>query len=179
MEFNQKILEKLRNVFKKYDLNIVEQRINYLRLESQYVVIVVAHNHLEKSNMLLLGGNDRKLHMPEIDNKVLSSFFNSDLKLSQVPVEIFINNLFLFFENEAQPLLRGDKNMITKLEEFDSERSRKYTQDLIEKQNLNAASVAWKNTNYREFIRIMEQFDENKLLPSYKLKYKIAKQKII
>ena len=125
-----------------------------------------------------MGKNDEKIGKVEIDDDILVKFFHSKLQLSQVPVEVFINNLVLFFENEAQPLLSGDVGRINELEKFDLERSQKYTYDLIEKQNLAAADKAWGNSNYRDFIQVMDKVDKDKLPPSYHLKYKIAQQKL-
>ncbi|MBB6498133.1 hypothetical protein [Pedobacter cryoconitis] len=178
MKFNQIILEKLGVLFQKCNLNIIEQRDNYLKLLSKYLVIIIAHNQLENSNTIWLGRNDDKMDKVEVDNKVLKLFFGSDLKLSDVSVEIFVKNLVLFFENEAQPLLRGDIDRINKLEEFDLERSQKYTQGLLDKQSLVAANKAWDEGDYREFIKLIDETNKDELPSSYQLKYKIAVQKL-
>ena len=178
MEFSQRIFQKLATVITAYNLNIVEERSYYLKLQSNYIVIVFIHNELEGSSALLLGGNNEKVHMVEIDNEVLKSFFDSDLKLSQVPVDAFIDNLVLFFGHEASPLLKGDVSLIKKLEEFDSDRSKKYTHVLLERQNLTVADKAWKNGDYKEFIKIIDQFNKDLLPSSYQMKYKIANRKI-
>lgn len=177
MEFNQIILEKLGFLFKKYNLQILEQRSNYLKLQSNSLIIIIAHNQLENSNTLWLGRNDEKTDKVEIDNTTLKLFFKSDLKLSQISIEYFVDKLALFFENEAKSLLMGDGNRIDDLEKFDLERSRKYTQDLLDRQNLAAADRAWDTGNYKGFIKLIDQTNKDKLPSSYQLKYKIANQK--
>ena len=72
----------------------------------------------------------------------------------------------------------GDKKIIHDLEQFDAERSRKYTHDLLQKQNLQEADKAWSENNYKDFIRIMDQTSKVGLPASYELKYKIARKKI-
>jgi hypothetical protein len=178
MEFIQIISEKLETVIKKHDLRIVDKQSNYLKLQSNYLIVIIVHNQFENSNILWLGRNDEKNDKVEIDNEALKLFFNSDLKLSQVSVETFINNLVLFFENEAQPLLIGDTSRINELEKFDLDRSHKYTQALLERQDLVAANKAWENGNYKEFIKIIDQTNKDNLPSSYQLKYKIANQKV-
>jgi len=178
MIFSQLVLARAGFIFQKYNLKIIEQQDNSLKLQSEYLVIIIAHNQLENSNTLWLGRNDKKIDKVEIDNETLKSFFDSNLKLSQVPIETFINNLVVFFENEAQPLLNGDINLINELEKFDLERSRKYTHDLLVSQNLAAANKAWETSNYKEFIKILDQIDKDDLPSSYRLKYKIAHQNV-
>lgn len=177
MEFNKLIFERLGLIFQRYNIHIVEQRSNYLRLQSPSVIIIIAHNSLENSNTLWIGRSDANSEKIEIDNKTLTLFFKSDLQLSGVTVETFINNLVLFFENEAKPILSGDSTEITKLEEFDLKRSHLYTEELIKKQTLGAADKAWKNKNYSEFIKLINQTDKESLPSSYQLKYKIAIQR--
>jgi hypothetical protein len=48
----------------------------------------------------------------------------------------------------------------------------------LQEQNLAAANKAWENGNYKEFIKMIDQTNKDKLPSSYQLKYKIANQKI-
>lgn len=178
MEFNEIVIERLNLIFKEYKFNILEQRSNYLKVQSENLIIIIAHDQFENSNSLWMGRNDDKIDKVEIDNKTLKLFFNSNLELSNVPVETFTSNLAFFFEYQAQALLMGDIKEIIKLEQFDLSRSGKYTQDLLQQQNLTAASKAWDNGKYREFIELIDKVDKDKLSSTYKLKYKIANQKV-
>jgi hypothetical protein len=174
MEFNKLIFEKLGLIFQKYNLHLVEQRSNYLRLQSSSVIIIISQNPLENSNTLWIGRNAANSDQVEIDNKTLRLFFKSDLRLSEVTINTFIDNLVLFFEKEAKPILNGDLVEITRLEEFDLERSHLYTEKLLKKQTLEAADKAWENKNYNEFIKLINQTNKESLPLSYQLKYKIA-----
>lgn len=142
------------------------------------MVLIFVHNQIENSNTFWIGKDDKKIDKVEIDNKILKAFFNSDLKLSQVPTNIFVNNLILFFENEGKPLLTGNLNMINELEEFDLKRNSIYTQHLLEQQILGTANGTWDKGDYEEFVNLMGQVDMDKLPSSFKLKYKIANQKL-
>ena len=178
MKFNQLILEKLAVIFQKYHLHYLEQRDNYLKLASDDLEIIITHNQFENSNTLWLGRNNETTSKVEIDNDTLKLFFKSDLKLSQVSLETFISNLVLFFENEAKPLLMGDLNRINELEKFDLKRSQNYTDNLLERQNLEVASKAWEIKDYKTFIGSIDKIDIDKVPESFQLKYKIAKQKL-
>ena len=136
MKFNQIILENLEPLFQKYNLNISEQWDNYVQVRSDHLVIVFAHNKYDNSNTLFLNRNNGKPYTIEIDNSLLKSFFNSDLKLSEVPVDVFVNNLVLFFEDVGVSILNGDLNRIGELEKFNLERSRIYTANLLARQKL-------------------------------------------
>lgn len=177
MKFSEQILSRLEVDFKTYDLNIVEQRDNYLRLKNIFVIIIIAHNQLEKSNVIWLGKNVEKPDLVEIDNQVLELFFQSNLNLSEVVIEIFLDNLVMFFKNDLKNILLGNMPTIDNLEKFDLERSRKYTQDLLRKQDIVSMDRAWSNEKYDEFIKLMDKTDKSQLPASYSLKYKIAFKK--
>jgi hypothetical protein len=174
MSFSEIILEKLGITFKKYNFHIVEQRDDYLKLHSDNLEISFSQNQPENSKTFSLNKSLKKTHSIEIDNETLKSFFNSDLRLSEVAFNLFINNLISFFENEGKSLLMGDLNKINELESFSLERSQIYTHNILKKQILKAADNAWDQRNYKEFISLIGQINNDKLPLSYHLKYKIA-----
>ncbi|MCH7403557.1 hypothetical protein MM214_16965 [Belliella kenyensis] len=174
MEFNQLILEKLHSLFIDYGLEKTEQSTNIVKYESQELVIVLSHNPRENSNTLWVGR--KHFNEVEIDNQVMREYFNSDLKLSNLPQETFINNVFLFFMGDGEKLLKGNERALVSLEKFNEQRSSEYTANLVEQQNLEAANKAWKEGNYSDVIKYLEKI--NDLPESFKQKYKIAQQKL-
>lgn len=173
MEFIEAILHKTKEIILKYGFEIVEQRKDYLRLKSINLEIIIVKNHYEKTQTLFLG----KANKVEIDNEVLQYFFNSDLRLSNVSQEEFINNLLLFFKEEEGLWLGDQSKVISTLEQFDLERSKEYTKDFSNKQSLIDADAAWENKDYQLFIKVLSHIDQNELPKSYRLKYKIATRK--
>jgi hypothetical protein len=125
--FSKTILEKTSFIRMKHNLHIVEQSNDYLKLSNSCCMVIVVYNKLGNACTLWLGRNDEKTNTVEIDNNVLACFFHSELRLSEVTKEVFVNNLVLFFENEADPLLSGAMALLNQLEKYDLERSRKYT----------------------------------------------------
>lgn len=178
MEFNKLILDRLEPIFKKYNLQIVEQFKNRLKFRSAYVDIIIGHDDRENSNILWLGRAGDSFDKIEIDNQVMKEFFKSDIKTSSVPAETFANNFAIFFEREGSSLLKGDLNRIIEFEKFDQQRSEEYTTSLLDKQNLDAANKAWHEGNYKDFIKYLDKTDRQKLPASYELKYKMAIQKL-
>ena len=132
MNFNQIILEKLGSILRKYNFNISQQWNNFLMFNLENLTLTFVHNERENSNTFFLSGDGK--NSLEIGDETLKGFFKSELKLTDAPIDVFISNLILFFENEGRPLLDGDLTLLKKLEEFDWQRSYKYTQDLIKKQ---------------------------------------------
>lgn len=177
MEFNKLILEKLHPIFREYGLKIKKQLDGVLQYESEVLHISLAHNDIENSNSLWLGSKISG-NFVEMNNQVMKEFFNIDLQLDNLSQEDFVNNIFLFFTNEGKVVLRGNESQLLKLEEFDQERSDLYTARLIEKQALEAANEAWKNGNYIEVIKYLEQINEANLSAPQKMKYKLAKRKL-
>lgn len=176
MEFNQLISEKLHSLFIDHRLEMTEQSKNIVKYESQELVIGLSHNPRENSNTLWVGR--KHFNEVEIDNQIMREHFNSDLKLSNLPQETFINNVFLFFMGDGEKLLEGNERALVSLEKFNKQRSSDYTVNLVEQQNLEAANKAWKDGNYLDVIKYLEKVNKANLPASFKQKYKIAQQKL-
>lgn len=176
MEFNQLISKKLHSLFTEHGLEITEQSKNIVKYELDELSIALSHNPRENSNTLWV---DRKhFNEVEIDNQVMREHFNSDLKLSNLPKETFVNNVFLFFIGDGKELLEGNERALVSLEKFNEQRSSEYTATLVEQQSLEAANKAWKDGNYPEVIRCLEKVNKANLPASFKQKYKIAQQRL-
>ncbi len=175
MEFNQLIFQKLQSLFTEHGLKMTEQSKYIVRYESNELVISLSHNHRENSNTLWLGR--KNFNEVEIDDQIMQEHFGSDLKLSNLSQEIFLNNVFLFFMGDGEKLLEGNERALINLQKFNEQRSQEYTANLIEKQNLEAANKAWANGNYSEVIKYLDKINTDDLPKSFKQKYKIARQR--
>ncbi len=178
MEFNQEVHNKLDLIFQEYNLLIVEEYKNYLKLRSSYLMIIIGYSPLENSGILYIGRQTVKSEMIEVHNDVMKEFFNSDLRLSSLTTEAFLNNLVIFFKREGKPLLDGDLNKMIELENYYKKKNKDYTRKLIDQQNLESADHAWNEDNYKVFIEYLEKVNFETLSNSYKLKYKIASKKL-
>jgi hypothetical protein len=176
MKFNQLISAKLHSLFTEHGLKITEQSKDIVRYESALLHISLVYNPRENSNNLWVG--TKHSNAVEIDNQVMQEYFNSDLKLSKLPQETFVNNVFLFFIGEGERLLEGNERALAGLEKFDNQRSSEYTANLVEKQNLEAANKAWKDGNYSDVIKYLEKINKDDLPESFRQKYKIAQQRL-
>lgn len=176
MEFNKLISQKLQSLFKEHGLKITEQSKYIMRYESNELVISLSHNSRENSNTLWVGG--KNFNEVEIDNQIMQEHFSSDLKLSNLPQEIFVNNVFLFFMGDGEKLLEGNERALVSLDKFNEQRSQKYTANLVEKQNLEEANKAWKDGNFSDVIKYLETINTDDLPESFKQKYKIALRKL-
>ena len=133
MSFDQIILEKLGFLFDTYGLKVKERRTSYLKLQTGNLEVTFSHNTLERSSTFWVRKMIEKTNTIEIDNKTLKLFFNSELKLNDVTIDVFVKILVLFFENEGKPLLTGDLTVLDKLENFSLERNIIYTQRFLKK----------------------------------------------
>ncbi len=176
MTFNEIVLAKVTPVLKKRGIRVIEQQTNCLRFRAGDITFTVLHNQWENSNSLALEGRKEESSI-EIDNETLSSFFRSDLKLSNVPIDVFADNLAVFLESETELLLQDDARKFQALEAFSLDRSREYTLNLLRRQKLMAADKAWVDKNYSEFVRLIGGISNDDLPASYQLKYKIAHEK--
>ena len=176
MEFNQLISDRLGLIFQKHNLRIIEQFKNYLKLKSDSVVITLSHDERESSNALCVGRNEDSLY--PIDEYVLKSAFNSNLKINHVSQDMFVNKLSIFFEGEGKPLIAGKTYAIEAVEKYVYKEGEIYTTQLVDKHNLDAANKAWEEGNYNDFIKYLDKTNRQRLPVSYELKYKMANQKL-
>jgi len=171
MDFARRIIEKLNTHFWRYGFHIVEERTDFLKLKSNKITIVFSHDWRGNENNFFFQNI-------EINNDALKSFFHSDLKLSQLPIDQFVINLGLFFDNEGKSLMMGDEKKLSEIETFNLVRARKYTNNLIRSQVLPEADRAWHSKDFKNFILLLDKLDIGDLAQSYKLKYEIAKKKV-
>lgn len=176
MEFNQLVSNRLGLIFQKHNLHFIEQFKNHVKLKSDSVIITISHDERENSNAFYIGSNEDFLY--PVDEYVLKRAFNSDLKISNVTQEMFINNLAVFFEGEGKPLIAGNTYALEAVEKYVYKEGEAYTTQLVDKQNLDAANRAWEERNYKDFIKYLDKTDRQKLPSSYELKYKMAHQKL-
>jgi len=175
MIFSEIILENFGAVFNSYKFKVIEQRCDFIGVQSKVCKIIIARNQLENSNVFWLGVNDKD-HLVEIDNELLELYFHSKLKLSQVSLENFVENLHEFFQFEGKSIFES-ATYISELVEFDLKRSESYTQNILYRQVIESADIAWENEDYICFINMLNDIDYNMLPSSYKLKYKIAQNR--
>lgn len=176
MEFNSLISKKLSVFFKNYNLQIIEEFKNYLKLKSDKIFIILTHDEREKSNALYVGRNEN--HMYPIDENVLKKAFDSDLKINNISQEEFVNNIAIFFEGKGRPLISGNVYAIEAVEKYVYLEGQLYTTELLNKQNLQAANKAWEQNNFKDFIRYLDNIEVRYLPSSYKIKYKMALRKL-
>jgi len=145
MEFNQLVFDKLGLIFQKQNLHVTEQFKNYVKFKSNCVVITLNHNELENSNAFYVGGNEDFLY--PVNENVLRNVFNSNLKITDLNKETFVNNLAIFFEQEGRTLIAGNTYALEAVETYVYKKGEAYTMQLINKQNLLAADKAWEEEN--------------------------------
>jgi len=176
MEFNKLVIERLEPIFIRYNLRVTEQLKNYIRYNSPVMIITLIHDERENSNSIYIG-KDEEWMFP-ITDSMIKNVFNQKIKIDYGTIPGFINNLALFFQGKGSLILEGDPLIIKKLDEVLQAESAEYTSNLLLRQSLKAADQAWANGNYFDFIMFIDKIDQNKIPPTYYLKYKYAKKQL-
>lgn len=125
MEFNQLISLKLHSLFAENGMERTEQTENIVRYESAVLHVSLVHNPRENSNSVWIG---RKLsNAVEINNLVMRDYFDSDVKVDNLPQETFVDNVLLFFTGVGKRLLEGNERILVDLEKYEVQRALDYT----------------------------------------------------
>lgn len=177
MEFNKLVFKKLGIIFKNNNLHIIEQSNNHVKLKSNSLVIRLIHDERENSNGIYVGSNEEFLY--PVNEFILKSAFNSNVKIDNVTAEVFLNSLCIFFENDGKSLISGNQYALEAIKKYVYNASETYTDQIVNAQILEAANIAWDIRNYKEFIIYMDKLDKQILPESYLLKYKIAIKKLV
>jgi hypothetical protein len=176
MDFNQTVNEKISPLFIKHGFILVEHFQNVFRFQSIRVEVNFSYNKFDKTNIFQIGKKDEFLYT--LNDNLIIKIFGSEIKIEKVSVEAFVDNVVFFLTTSGSKLLMGDEIILQKIKTYCEEESKNYTDSLLDKRNLIAANKAWEKSDYKEFIKIINQSNIKNLPSSILLKYKIAKQKI-
>lgn len=181
MEFSEIILNTLGPLFSKYALTVAEKYENAIILKSTEVTIGLFYDQRENVASLYAQYNGDEEIL--ISDDVIETVFKIDpyqiFKIPPASHEDFARNIEIFLKGPGGGLLYGDSILYERLREFADEKSKKYTEDLINRQWLRQADTEWEEKNYSGFVKSIANLDINKLPESYKLKYKYALKKTI
>jgi hypothetical protein len=147
-----------------------------ITFKSEQVIVKIVHNTLENSNALY-AAKDARFLFP-VDEKLIKTVFGAKVKIDFVPPVTFVNNLTDFFTHEGRSLLTGDNNVLKAIEEYVYAISKRYTDELVNKQHLDAADKAWKEGDYSTFVHYLDKTNRAELSSAYALKYKMALDKL-
>jgi len=180
MTFNELVHSKLDFIFRNYNLNVVDELTNYIRLKSKNIEIVVSYDEREHGGYLYAGKDEASLM--NISSDIIKRFFvpflDENFKIPEKTQEDFVNNIFSFFSNTGGLLLQGNDNLLQKIESSIRIENTKYTNDLIQEQNLITANNAWDKKDYSLFIECFHKIKNKKFLSTNQLKYNYALKRI-
>jgi hypothetical protein len=176
MEFNQLVVKNIVPLFEGHGFLIVEQYKNYFHFKSNLVEATISYNELDRTCLFEIGKANEFLY--PVNDNLIKQVFGLDVKVNQVTKEVFVDNITLLLKSNGSVLLRGDESKLLELKIFSEKESEIYTSQILQEQNLTAANKAWENGSYKEFVKIIDQLNKDKLPSSYQLKYKIANQKM-
>src|ERR1700749_2165705 len=114
MQFNTIVKQRLMPIFLKNNLVVVEEFDNYLKAKSPSVIIIISHDPRDKSNSLYIGKNEKDIS--PVDESTLRELLDEDIRLDNLPKEVFIDNIALIFLGSGQRLAEGNVDALNRLE---------------------------------------------------------------
>ena len=176
MNFNQTIIDKLDAILSAHYFVLTEQFKGSLKYENNGFYFSFTRDPREQMDVFWVGRHDG---FPiEINNKILSEFFNSEIKIEQKTMDEFALNVYEFLRTNGMRLLQAKEQDYLALEYFSEKQSEEYTSEILERQYLDAANKAWEKKNYSDVLKALSHIDKNRLSISFKQKYKISKKRI-
>jgi len=172
MELGELAYERINDLLIQYNFKIEKQSSNQIVYQSDHLSITLSHNSYELANYLWIG--QKGFWETEINDHILEQLFKTSIRLENLSIEQFIHEVHRFLRGEGRIILTEQVESGKKLKRFDSKRSKDYTNELLDKQYLDAASKAWNARNYIDFIENLNRLDRDKLPSSLRKKYQIA-----
>lgn len=180
MEFNKALHRRLDSIFERYSLKVIEEFNDFIKVESPNLVMSFSHDKRENSFAFFIGHRNADYLVDSEVSELLFDVRNSNIPLHpEVSEEEFADNLVMLLEStEGRKLLNGELSKLSDVRKHVNSRSKQYTSNLLNSQYLGAADRSWQEKDYRGFIDNINLVDKSKLPTSYKLKLKIAFQKV-
>ena len=174
MDFNENVISNLYPLLQDYGFEIVNEFNNYINFSNLDVSIFVSYNEFEQSNSLRIG---KKNQQPfTINNKILKSIFNSNLKIEDLSTTNFIENIIIFLNSYAKIIFTGNNLILEEIEKESYKQAEIYTKRINNSQYLDIADKAWLEKDFDKFVKALNKIDLNSIPKSYSLKYEYAKK---
>jgi hypothetical protein len=174
MTFNQKIKNSLFPILGIYGFDILHEYNNIIHFNNDIFSIEISHYELHKTNSISIGRKNHQAY--PINNEVLRSIFGSDLKIEELPIDKFVENLEIFFKTYSTILFDKNEHIVKKIEIEIESQSLRYAKERDIRYYLNIADKAWLEKDFNQFIIALDKLDFSSIPKSYSLKYQFAKK---
>ena len=164
-------IEHISPIFEASGFKVVDSFKNFLKLESKKVTVTIGYDERENANLFSVGQNNKDSHF--LNSKNLKEVFNYNNSSNN-----YRDFLIDFLKNEGKGILTGDMDKLIELDAYEDKQAEIYTAIIINRQCISKAENAWTKKDYLTFIATIDQMDKDDLPNSYKLKYKIARDRI-
>lgn len=175
MKFNKIINENIRKILDHNGFILDEEYTGYLKFINGEIIIVLAYYDYDKTYSFNFG--IKGFNVIEINNKILKNFFKTDILFENLAINDFYKSVELFLKENLEFLVFNYTTLYKTIEYESLSASHNYTRIIIDRQNKELLDKAWKDMKYNEFIKMVESNGLENYPNSYKLKYKIAKNK--
>jgi hypothetical protein len=159
--------------FLDHKFSIVENSSDYIRYEYENLGIYISHDWRDNSISVFISRN--REHIAELTDEILRDFFKDETRLRNN--DSFAADLINFLSGKGKALLENDFTTIARLRSCTHQSARTYTADLLKRQYLRAADIAWEMKNYAAFIEQLNKIPEGSLSKTYQMKYQYALKK--
>ncbi len=132
MEFTGLVRNTIEPMISQLGFMLLSETPRALEYASPFVRLRFSFNQRENSLNFFLGPVSGDLIL--FDDDILEEGFESSGHLDQVAVEVFLQTLLSFYENEGRELMRGSDEEMQRLLDYQEERSAGYTARLREAQ---------------------------------------------
>jgi hypothetical protein len=176
VKFNQLVIDKIFPLLEENGFLISETQENLFHFISEKVKLNISYNPREKSGLMEVGERDT---MPyPLNDKLIKIIFDSPITIDgSYGADTFVDHVALFLHGDGLAIVMGDRVILEEIEKFVEKESKEYTNALVREQILQQADQAWKDGEYSEFIRLINELEKDKLPASYQMKYKISIRK--
>jgi len=173
MNFEQSIYP-LSELLINNDFSITKKEQHFIMYSTNSAVITVAYVAIEYVFYTHVGQNAKAL--VELTPTAVKEVFKDDR--FQLQSTLTIDNLISFLTGFGKPIIAGDNKIFKKLNEFTERKSKEFTKQILQLQNIQGADKAWILKDYVDYINCIDRTEKDLLPDSYLKKYKIAVDKL-
>jgi hypothetical protein len=134
VDFNTVILEEVVPQLRTIGFVITEKHKmpGFVQLQRDIILVTFAYNPLDYEKMFSLGTVDGQEYI--LDDDILRNVFQSQIKITDVSLDQFVESVILFIETCLNDLFVGDDSKMQEIARYAEHRNHVYTQELLKSQ---------------------------------------------
>ncbi len=170
------IMTDVDHLLTRHDFQLQERSDFLLSYVKNNLEIRIGHNVRENSNIFFYGVQGCTAF--EITDRLIKECFKSDVRVNDLTLPKFAENLYVLLSGAGKVLLDGDIDTVLGLLQYQRRIATEYSNELLHLQYDRIVEEAWRAREYQKVIEYLLKIGEVNMTRSQGLKLEIARRRV-